>query len=184
MKSPEKDAGKIAGLTVARMKLSDLVPHPQNPRHHPEPGSPAWESLKKSLEHDFFDPLIVNVLDGQKQIISGHLRQKVLIASGFTQADCVLVKYDPPTALARLVAANRQTGEWDEAALADLLKGCKESLDGEAAALLGFTDLDLANMLRVSEGDKTGAEELNREAFSEFDHKCPRCQFEFDDKSD
>ena len=118
MKSPEKYAGKIAGLTVARMKLSDLVPHPQNPRHHPEPGSPAWESLKKSLEHDFFDPLIANVLDG------------------------------------------------------------------EAAALLGFTDLDLANMLRVSEGDKTGAEELNREAFSEFDHKCPRCQFEFDDKSD
>lgn len=110
---------KSATLTVERLPLSALKPHPANPRRHPEPGTPAWAVLRKSIEHDYFDPMIWNKRNGL--LVSGHLRRKVLEASGFTEADCVVVDYDEPMHLARMAAANKQQGEDDVALLKDLI---------------------------------------------------------------
>lgn len=110
---------KAAELTIERLSLGELLPHPKNPRKHPEPGTSEWESLRKSLEHDYFDPLIWNRRNGM--LVSGHLRKKVLAASGFTHADCVVVDYDEDVHVARMLAANRLTGEDDMEAMAKLL---------------------------------------------------------------
>src|SRR4051794_30220498 len=97
-------AEKVAALRIERMAVAELQPHPRNPRKHPAVDSPAWEALKKSLGHDYFDPLVVNVRNGK--LVSGHLRQKVMLALGFTHADVSVVDYDEPTHVARLIAAN------------------------------------------------------------------------------
>jgi len=112
---------KIAILSIKRMKLVDLKPHPRNEaiRRHPDPGTPKWEALRKSLAHDYFDPLVHNKRNGL--LVSGHLRLKVMLADGYTYADVSVVDYDEGTHLARMVAANHEIGE-------DIMDGLKDVL--------------------------------------------------------
>lgn len=134
--SPEK----VAGLVIERIALADMKPHPKNPRKHPRPGSPGWQVLRKSLERDYFDPLVLNRRNGM--LVSGHLRQRVLAELGFTHADVSVVDYDEATHLARLIAANNPIGEF--------LKEALEALAGEIggagleAALAGMEEDDFA----------------------------------------
>ncbi len=111
---------KVAEIKIERMKLADLQPHPRNPRKHPEPGSAEWATLKASLEHDYYDPLVWNRLN--KKLVSGHLRTKVLIEAGYTEADVSVVEYDEETHIARMMSANKMTGENDLPGLKDLLQ--------------------------------------------------------------
>ena len=134
---------KVACLRIERRELASIKPHPRNPRKHPKEGSPAWITLQKSLEHDYFDPLVLNDRNGY--LVSGHFRQKVMLASGFTAADVSVVDYDEPTHLARLIAANSLIGEFDELLLADLAKDIEAS--GLEAALAGWDEKQLARQL-------------------------------------
>lgn len=133
---------KSATLTIRRLPLSRLKPHPKNPRRHPEPGSPEWETLKKSLAHDYFDPIVWNKRNGM--LVSGHLRTKVLAASGYGEADCVVVDYDEPTHVARMIAANRLIGENDEKALTEALLGLQA--EGIDLDLTGFDSQTLSGL--------------------------------------
>ena len=102
---------RVAALNVKRKDLRNLKPHERNSeiRTHPEEGSSAWETLRKSLEHDYFDPIVWNRRN--KKLVSGHLRRKVLLADGVTHADVVVVDYDEATHMARMLAANKAVGE-------------------------------------------------------------------------
>ncbi len=134
---------KIASLRIERKLLSDLNPHPRNPRVHAKPGSPEWEALRASLGHDYFDPLVWNQRNGF--LVSGHFRHKVLTASGFTHADVSVVDYDDATHLARLVAANQLLGEWEESLLASLAEEINKA--GLSAGLAGWSEKDLAALI-------------------------------------
>lgn len=101
----------IAELTTERLPIAELKPHPKNPRIHPEEGSSKWEILAASLEHDYFDPLVWNRRNGM--LVSGHFRAKIFASQGVTHVDVVVVDYDEPTHLARMIAANRPFGEDD-----------------------------------------------------------------------
>lgn len=161
-------------LTVRKLPLSKLQPHPQNPRVHPSPGSPEWETLRASLEHDYFDPLVWNKRNGF--LVSGHLRAKVLEAEGVESVDCVVVDYDEPTHVARMIAANQQVGEFDDGALAAILADCKEP------ALAAMTDAQVAAILADA------AEPAPPEDFRDVDenlpieHVCPKCGFQWSGK--
>jgi ParB-like chromosome segregation protein Spo0J len=98
-------------LDVQKLPLAKLLPHPRNARRHPDPGSPEWDTLRASLEHDYFDPIVWNKRNGL--LVSGHLRTKVLSSLGVKFADCVVVDYDEDTHMARMIAANKQIGDWD-----------------------------------------------------------------------
>lgn len=136
-----------ATLRVERVALADLIPHPRNPRVHPAPGTPQWEALTASLAHDYFDPLVVNVRPGPNHmmLVSGHLRHKVLVASGYTHADVSVVDYDEATHLARLLAANHQQGDDLASAVQALVVELEEHhLDTD---LTGFALPDLDGLL-------------------------------------
>lgn len=126
---PTSEAG-VAVLNVQRMKVEDLKPHPRNPRKHPNPGSKEWEALKASLDYDYFDPIVVNSRNGL--LVSGHLRTKLFTEMGVKEADVVMVDYDEPTHLARLLAANKAFGAND-----------KETMKSIFAELVGVSDFDL-----------------------------------------
>jgi len=167
MKTKKKPvAAKRAALVVKTMPLSALKPHPRNPRVHPEPGTPAWDVLKASLAHDYFDSIVWNQRNGM--LVSGHLRTKVLRESGFTSADCVVVDYDESTHIARMLAANKLQGEDDMAAIKDLLQ--EIDTGGMDMALTGFDEKQIENLMTQfhvedgRDGDKAGASPWDRVA--------------------
>lgn len=108
----------IAAIRIERLPIGELKRHPRNPRKHPEPGSPMWEALRRSLAHCYFEPLVWNVRNGC--LVSGHLRLKVMIEEGIQLVDVSVVDIDEATHYALMIAANRQIGEWEEAILASL----------------------------------------------------------------
>jgi len=105
-----KDLAEVMTLRVERMSLADIQDHPRNQeiRNHPEPDSQEWETLRASLAYDYFDPLVVNIRNGQ--LVSGHLRKKLMLAEGVKEADVVVKDYDEPTHMARMLAANKTVG--------------------------------------------------------------------------
>ena len=109
--APPSHGDKVAGLIVRRKRLDKMLPHPRNEeiRTHPEEGTPEWEQLKKSLNHDYFDPIVWNKKNGF--LVSGHLRRKILLSEGYTHADAVIKQYSEKEHMARMVAANRGPGE-------------------------------------------------------------------------
>ena len=133
------------------MRVADLAEHPKNPRKHPDRGGEAWEALKKSLAADYFDPLVVNIRNGF--LVSGHLRRKVLEEMGVEEVDVVVVDYDEPQHLARMAAANRQFGEWDDEALSALAREVNEA--GLGSWMAGFLEEDWSAMVDLPPDEVT-----------------------------
>lgn len=125
-----------ATLTVETRKISELKPHPKNPRKHPEPGSKAWATLEASMKHDYFDPLVWNRRNGM--LVSGHLRAKVLGTLGYLSADVVVVDYSEPKHIARMIAANKAVGSDDLPKMQELFAELKEDKTFDLAAT-GFS---------------------------------------------
>lgn len=143
-----------AVLKVERVAIGDLHPHPKNPREHPKPGSEEWTVLKRSIEHDYFDPIVWNKRNGM--LVSGHLRTKVLTEMGVTSVDVVVVDYDEPTHEARLIAANEQAGEWNRGIMRDILK----ELDAQFRELTGMMGDEIDKLTIPSDGSSKEAGEL------------------------
>ncbi len=146
----------ILELKVERKLLSELRPHPKNPRKHPKKGSPRWEMLRRSLEHDYFDPLVWNERNGL--LVSGHFRRAIALDMGTEAADVVVKDYDEPTHLARMIAANRQAGEFEEELLASISRDIDTA--GLDAALAGFDEKEFAALIEapdtIDDTDETG----------------------------
>jgi DNA modification methylase len=128
---------------LENLPLADLRPHPRNPREHPEPGTEAWEKLKKSLVDAYFDPLVWNRRNGL--LVSGHFRRKVLLALAYTHADAVVVDWDEPRHLAKMIAANQGAGKDDRDGLRTILEELQ--LGGADLALTGLPDGQIAKLL-------------------------------------
>jgi DNA modification methylase len=158
---------KSATLTVKRLPIAKLKPHPRNPRKHPEPGSAEWLTLKKSLESDYFDPIVLNKRNGL--LVSGHLRTKILAESGYTEADCVIVDWTEPVHLARMIAANKVNGENDDQALAEIFK--ELTADDIDLDLTGFTAEELSDF-----GFLNGSQEADDEHAAELVDKAAELQ--------
>ncbi len=184
--------------------LGELAANPENPR---KISGAKLELLRKAL-HKFGDLSGFIFNRKTKHLISGHQRLKVFgpeaevsiehtfkkatrtgtVAEGSVLLDGERYKYrevlwDRTKEKAAAIAANRNAGDWDDELLGDWLS---ELRDFEFD--LDLTMFDLKERIKlfgdestttVREHERKGAKELNEEDFSEFDHKCPRCNFEF-----
>lgn len=118
-------------MEIRTLNIDQLVPADYNPRKKLKPGDAEYEKLKRSLqEFGYVDPVIWNERTGH--VIGGHQRLQVLIDSGETEVQVSVVDLDEDREKALNVALNKISGEWDMAALAELLDELKR------------TDLDLA----------------------------------------
>lgn len=152
----------LADFETEIWELSACQPHPENPRRHPKKGKPKWEALRKSLQFDYFDPMVVNRRNGM--LVSGHLRREMLLDLGETRARVVVKDYDEATHKARMIAANTLIGEWEETMLAKLAGELEGG--GIDASLLGLTEKDMMNLLDgpVTIDDTEQVEELKSKA--------------------
>ena len=168
---PEKKSPrpkKSASLIVRQLALP-LDEHPKNPRVHPEPGDEEWELLRASLADAYFDPMVWNSRNGM--LVSGHLRQKVMLAEGFTHADCVVVDWPEEKHIARMIAANRGAGEDDEVALKLLLE--ESGIDLKLTGLTKAWTAEVLAKFNPVASSEQGRLDQRKTA------TCPNCQHVF-----
>ena len=107
-------------MVIQTLSVDKLVPADYNPRKDLKPGDPEYEKLKRSLsEFGYVEPVIWNKTTGH--VVGGHQRLKVLIDTGITEVECVVVEMDTEKEKALNIALNKINGEWDKDKLALLI---------------------------------------------------------------
>lgn len=186
---------------IELVQVDSLIPYENNAKMHSE--SQVNDLIKLIKEFGYTNPVLAEGLN----LVAGHCRQKAvqqIYASGETimlpnkevlpvgtipKIDCS--GWNAAQKRAYIITDNKSAevlGSWDQ-----------EILQAEIAAL-NLVDYDL-NLLCFSQAeiekildpenidgnftqsnkDYEGSQEHKEEDFSEFDHKCPRCNFEFND---
>ncbi len=151
--------------------------------NNPRQNEHAIESVAKSIKRfGFGAPIIARKADGM--IIAGHTRFK---AAQQLKLDKVPVRYlDLDPADAKMLAlADNKVGElsmWNETLLAETLNEMKKNeID---ISDLGWNDSELDGILNgpfIENYIAPDNEELDASDFDNFDHTCPRCNFEWNE---
>lgn len=130
-------------MEIRRMPLSDIKPSDYNPRKQLKPEDPQYQKLAASIkEFGYVEPIIWN--QGTGNLVGGHQRLTVLMNSGQTQADVVVVNLSLHDEKILNVLLNRAKGRWDNDKLADLLNELNEA---GAVELTGFDEWELQGLL-------------------------------------
>jgi len=127
-------------------RLSDLKPHPKNPRKHPDK---LIKKLVSSIEtYGFTNPVLV---DKDGRILAGHARAKAAEKMGLTEVPCVVLPLSGAAADSYVVVDNRlnELSEWDEDILSSLISDIDAA--GFDVELTGF-DIDEIDALLSPKG--------------------------------
>lgn len=134
----------LNGFPVKKMKLSELVKAPWNPRKiSPDQVSALQRSLK---EFGTVEPVVWNKQTGH--IVGGHQRVDALLACGEQETDVVIVDMPEEREQALNIALNRISGDWDNAMLSDVLL----SMHDDLRELTGFSQDEIVALLPNQEG--------------------------------
>ena len=107
-------------MDIQTLPVAKLIPADYNPRKDLKPGDPEYEKLKRSImEFGYVEPVIWNKTTGH--VVGGHQRLKVLIDTGITDVECVVVEMSEEKEKALNVALNKINGEWDKEKLTLLI---------------------------------------------------------------
>jgi len=159
-------------------KVDDLIPYALNSRtHSDEQVAQLAASIK---EFGFTNPVLI---DEENNLIAGHGRLLAARKLKMDQVPAVVVTgLDDRKRRALIIADNKLAlnAGWDEEALRVEL----EDLAGDFGELMGFTDDELADLLKGeevpnfepgTEDDQGKLDELEPKMV-----KCPHCQIEWD----
>jgi ParB-like chromosome segregation protein Spo0J len=105
-------------VQVKTVKISELKPHPKNPRIHPDS---AIEKLERSIkEFGWTNPILVSA-DGY--VLAGHARLKAAEKAGISEVPVIYLSLEGVKAEAYMIADNRLQEDtlWDDEVLAELL---------------------------------------------------------------
>jgi DNA modification methylase len=108
------------GYELKVMKLSELTPHPKNPRVHPDD---MLKKLQRSIqEFGFTNPVLISE---DNMVLAGHARCEAAERLGMAEVPCVVLPLKGLSADAYVIADNKlnELSVWDEAKLAELFKG-------------------------------------------------------------
>lgn len=185
-------------MTTPPKALADMTPADYNPR---EITQEARDGLQKSLER--FGDLSGVVYNAQTgNLVAAHQRREALLASGFDVGHIRWGKAfegvqgeeregwfelstgarfrvrmvdwsESEEKLANVTANNPHVSGSFTDGLQDLLSGLDLEFEGLRIEELILPEIDLP--------EHTGSKEYGEEEFSNFNHQCPRCGFEFDE---
>jgi len=106
-------------MEIKTVKISELKPHPKNPRVHPDS---AIDKLVRSIkEYGWTNPVLVSA-DGY--VLAGNARLKAAEKAGIKEVPVIYLPLEGAKAEAYLIADNRLQDEtdWDYEKLKDLLQ--------------------------------------------------------------
>ena len=159
-------------MKTETVPIDEPTPDPANARKHGERNLAAIiDSLKAFGQQK---PIVV---DKRGIVVAGNGTLEAAKRLGWTEIAIVRSELDPTQATAFGIADNRtaELAEWDDEVLRSLL----DSMDEDLQAILHISDFEFDAALNDSFQSKP-VEEVDPESF-EFDHKCPKCGFEFND---
>ena len=154
-------------MVIQTLPVAKLLPADYNPRKDLKPGDPEYEKLKRSItEFGYVEPVIWNKTTGH--VVGGHQRLKVLIDTGVTEVECVVVEMSEEKEKALNVALNKISGEWDKDKLS-LLIADLQGADFDVS-LTGFDAVEIDKLLNsgmdAEDDDFDVDAELEKPAFS------------------
>ena len=132
-------------MEIKTVKISELRPHPKNPRVHPDS---AIEKLERSIkEFGWTNPILVSA-DGY--VIAGHARLKAAEKAGISEVPVIYLPLEGAKAEAYLIADNRLQDEtdWDMELLRELVSEIE--LEGIDLEITGI-DMDEINELNFED---------------------------------
>ena len=155
------------------VEIGKLKAHPRNPR------TGDTGAIKESIEaNGFYGAVIAQRSTGF--ILAGNHRWKAAKEAGASVIPVAWVDVEEEHANRIMLADNRTNAmaSDDESALASLLTELNESCGLEGT---GYKPTDLEQLLTEVSKEYTAKDggELNLGEFENFDHKCPRCAFEW-----
>jgi ParB-like chromosome segregation protein Spo0J len=163
--------------------LDRLVPYERNARtHSPEQIAQIAASIQ---EFGFTNPILVDGADG---ILAGHGRLAAAKDMGLAEVPVIVLDHLSAEQRRAYILADNQlalNAGWDTELLQSEVMAL--NLADFDLSLLGFDENRIAELLdperidreESAPKDHKGSEEYGEEDFSEFEHKCPRCNFEF-----
>jgi len=159
-------------MQVEMMRISDLRPHPRNPRKHPER---AIEKLEHSLkEFGWTNPVLLSA-DGF--VLAGHARLKAAAKAGIEQVPVIRLQLSGARAEAYMIADNRlqEETEWDYEKLKDLLQELDTGeLDIE---ITGFDSKEIEDLMTQFYVEDIASETEAKESVKE--NECPKCGYKW-----
>jgi len=166
------DNGKAEAAAIW-VPTAELKAWQENPRRNDHAVPAVMDSIKR---FGFASPIIARP---NGEVIAGHTRLKAALELRLDRVPVRYMDLDPADAKLLALADNRSSelADWDDEGLAAILR----DLEAEEVDLsgIGWSLDDLADMLQPAEYEAAAGSELDLNAFSEFDHQCPRCSFEW-----
>jgi hypothetical protein len=161
-------------LQIVSLPISELCLDPANANVHDKKNLDAIKgSLAKFGQQK---PIVINQ---KKVVIAGNGTLTAAIELGWSHIDCVTSDLSGTEQIAFALADNRtsELSKWDKEILGQTLQSLREE-DFDVSSI-GF---DLSELDKIYGEPKNikGSKELKEADFSNFDHKCPKCGFEFD----
>ena len=163
-------------MNIAQVSIQSITPYARNPRKNTGAVAQVKASLK---EYGWRQPIVV---DAERIILAGHTRYQAALELGMMEVPVHVAEgLTPAQAKAYRIMDNRshEQAEWDM----DLLALEMEDLKGMAfdLELTGFGEDEL--FLNSASGiPESSTKEINPDDY-ELNTKCPRCGFEFDEKT-
>ena len=164
-------------MKTEQVKVKNLLNDPANVRKHDDRNI---ESIKASLQRfGQQKPIVVNELG---RVVAGNGTLMAAKSLGWKEIQIVRAELDGVDATAYAIADNRtaELAVWDDDALAQTLAALHKD-DSIDELVTGFTDQEIEDLIGCPIISGEGAREFDENDFNNFDNKCPKCGFEFDD---
>lgn len=115
-------------MEIRKVPISLLNAAPYNPRKDLQPGDPEYQKIARSIEkYGCVEPIIWNEKTGN--VIGGHQRLKVLVATGAVEVDVSVVQLSLEDEKALNLALNKISGQWDNEKLSAVLQDLSAGFD-------------------------------------------------------
>lgn len=160
---------------ITWVEIKKLKPHPKNPNKH---SKEQIERLAEIIAYQGFrSPIVVSNRSGF--IIAGHGRVEAAVKNNLTKVPVSYQDFtDDEQEYAHMVADNA-IADWANLDLSAINKDILElgpDFNVDHLGIFGFE-------IEPADKTKNTSEELDLNSFDNFQHKCPKCGFEWDEKN-
>lgn len=163
-------------MEVINLKITEVRPYENNPRHNEDAVGLVAESIK---QFGFNVPIL---LDADKVIVAGHTRYEAAKELGLAEVPCIIMEDLSEEAARQFRIVDNKTGElssWDyEKLLSEL-----DNIKGIDMSMFDFGKFNEAAEPANLETNLTSGKELDVTEFDDevFENECPYCGFRWNE---
>lgn len=170
-------------LQVNYESVNRIIPYERNARVHD--AAQIDQIIASINEFGFTNPILI---DANNVVVAGHGRLEAAKRLGMDMVPTIKLGHLTDAQRRAYTIADNQialNSSWDVEML-QLELGELQKLNSDIN-LIGFSKIEFEKIMldepsNENKNNKNGATELDQNDFEKFDHTCPKCGFEFDEK--